>query len=37
MEPTDKYLNEMKFWTNSKYQKELMIKEKCINKFEFFS
>jgi hypothetical protein len=37
MEPTDKYLREMKYWTNSKYQKELMIKEKCINKFKFFS
>ena len=37
MEPTDKYLTEMKFWTNSKYQKQLMIKEKCLNKFVNFS
>ena len=37
MEPSDIYLRNMKYWTNSKYQKELMIKEKCINKFEYFS
>jgi hypothetical protein len=37
MEPTDKYLTEMKFWHNNKYQKQLMIKEKCLNKFVQFS
>ena len=37
MEPTDKYLTKMKFWHNNKYQKQLMIKEKCLNKFEQFS
>lgn len=34
MNPTDKYLNEMRYWTNSKYQRNLMIKENCTTKFE---
>ena len=34
MNPSNKYKNEMNNWHNSKYQRNLMINEKCINKFK---
>lgn len=37
MKPADKYLNKMRYWTNSKYQRNLMIKEKCPNKFQKYN
>ena len=36
MEPSDKYLKDMKNWKNSKYQRQLMINEICTNDLVIF-
>lgn len=33
MNASNNYLNKMKYWKNNKYQRDLMINEKCNNKF----
>ena len=37
MNPSDEYKNKMYIWQNSKYQRDLMINEKCINKFKLLN
>ena len=33
----EKYFINMKYWSNKKFQRNLMIDEKCINDFQLFS
>ena len=36
MEPSENYLNEMKRWNNSEYQRNLMINEICTNNLKYY-
>ena len=37
MYASDNYFINMKYWSNKKFQRNLMIDEKCINEFKLFS